>query len=149
MSDVILVAKYHDSNCEDKEILAAIDRAIKSSLELRSKQELIEGFIATINADSDVQKDWGVFVRKQGEEDLQALIKEEKLKPEETRRYITSAFRDGALKTTGTDIDKIMPPVSRFGGGNRAKKKQTVIDKLKAFFEKYFGLGVNDFSDAA
>lgn len=146
---LMLVAKYHDSNCEDKEILAAIDRAIKSSLELRSKQELIEGFIATINADSDVQKDWGVFVRKQGEEDLQALIKEEKLKPEETRRYITSAFRDGALKTTGTDIDKIMPPVSRFGGGNRAKKKQTVIDKLKAFFEKYFGLGVNDFSDAA
>ena len=146
---LMLVAKYHDSNCEDKEILAAIDRAIKSSLELRSKQELIEGFIATINADSDVQKDWGVFVRRQGEEDLQALIKEEKLKPEETRRYITSAFRDGALKTTGTDIDKIMPPVSRFGGGNRAKKKQTVIDKLKAFFEKYFGLGVNDFSDAA
>lgn len=146
---LMLVAKYHDSNCEDKEILAAIDRAIKSSLELRSKQELIEGFIATINADSDVQKDWGVFVRRQGEEDLQALIKEEKLKPEETRRYITSAFRDGALKTTGTDIDKIMPPVSRFGGGNRAKKKQTVIGKLKAFFEKYFGLGVNDFSDAA
>jgi type I restriction enzyme R subunit len=34
-----------------------------------------------------------------------------------------------------------MPPVSRFGGGNRTKKKQTVIDKLKAFFEKYFGVG--------
>ena len=146
---LMLVAKYHDSNCEDKEILGAIDRAIRSSLELRSKRELIEGFIATINADSDVQKDWKVFVRKQGEEDLQMLIKEEKLKPEETRRYITGAFRDGALKTTGTDIDKIMPPVSRFGGGNRAKKKQTVIGKLKAFFEKYFGLGVNDFSDAA
>ena len=34
-----------------------------------------------------------------------------------------------------------MPPVSRFGGGgSRDKKKQTVIEKLKAFFEKYFGL---------
>ena len=146
---LMLVAKYHDSNCKDKEILGAIDRAIRSSLELRSKRELIEGFIATINADSDVQKDWKVFVRKQGEEDLQTLIKEEKLKPEETRRYITGAFRDGVLKTTGTDIDKIMPPVSRFGGGNRAIKKQTVIGKLKDFFEKYFGLGVNDFSDVA
>ena len=59
------------------------------------------------------------------------------------------ALRDGALKTTGTDIDKIMPPVSRFGGGGRAKKKQKVIEKLKSFFEKYFGLGVNDFSDEA
>lgn len=33
-----------------------------------------------------------------------------------------------------------MPPVCRFGGGNRAQKKQTIIDKLKAFFEKYFGI---------
>lgn len=40
-----------------------------------------------------------------------------------------------------TDIDKLMPPVSRFGGGGaRAKKKQTVIDKLKGFFERFFGI---------
>ena len=38
-----------------------------------------------------------------------------------------------------------MPPVSRFGGGGRAKKKQGVIEKLKAFFEKYFGLGIAEF----
>lgn len=52
-----------------------------------------------------------------------------------------NAFRDGEIKTAGTDIDKLMPPVSRFGGGGRAKKKQGVIDKLKTFFEKYFGIG--------
>lgn len=34
-----------------------------------------------------------------------------------------------------------MPPVSRFGGGNRTVKKQGVIDKLKSFFEKFFGVG--------
>ena len=68
---------------------------------------------------------------------------QEKLKAEDTRKYVENAFRDGALKTTGTDIDKILPPVSRFGGG-RAKKKQTVLEKLKAFFEKYFGLGIHD-----
>ena len=34
-----------------------------------------------------------------------------------------------------------MPPVSRFGGGNRTQKKQSVLSKLKAFFEKYFGIG--------
>ena len=33
-----------------------------------------------------------------------------------------------------------MPPVSRFGGGNRAAKKQTIIEKLKTFFERYFGI---------
>ena len=50
------------------------------------------------------------------------------------------AFRDGILKPTGTDIDKILPPVSRFGGGNRAEKKQGIIDKLMGFFDKYLGL---------
>lgn len=34
-----------------------------------------------------------------------------------------------------------MPPVRRFGGGNRAEKKQGIIDKIKAFFEKHFGIG--------
>ena len=137
---LMLVAKYHKSNCEDKEVLIAIDRAIKSSIELRSKKELIEGFIATINTQTDVNSDWRKFVLQQKETDLTALIAEEKLKEEETRKYIDNAFRDGGIKTTGTDIDKLMPPVSRFGGGNRANKKQGIIDKLMAFFEKYFGI---------
>ena len=51
-----------------------------------------------------------------------------------------NSFRDGEVKTTGTDIEKILPPMRRFGGGNRAEKKQTIIDKLKKFFEKYFGI---------
>ena len=41
---LMLVAKYHDSNCEDKEILVAIDKAIQSFLQLRSKKELIGRF---------------------------------------------------------------------------------------------------------
>ena len=51
-----------------------------------------------------------------------------------------NSFRDGEVKTTGTDIEKILPPMRRFGGGNRAEKKQTIIDKIKKFFEKYFGI---------
>ena len=138
---LMLVAKYHDENCKDKEILVAIDKAIRSSLQLRSKKELIENFIETINASSDVNGDWQKFVQEQKEADIQELIQEEKLKPEETKKLMENAFRDGVLKTTGTDVDKILPPVSRFGGGgSRDKKKQTVINKLRNFFEKYFGL---------
>lgn len=137
---LMLVTKYHQSNCKDKEILISIDKAIKSSLELRSKKELIDEFISTINADTDVNNDWRKFVVEQKESDLETLISEERLKPEETRKFIDNSFRDGTLKTTGTDIDQLMPPVSRFGGGNRAEKKQTIVDKLMKFFEKYFGL---------
>ena len=62
------------------------------------------------------------------------------LKADETSKFMANAFRDGAIRTTGTDIDKILPAMSRFGGGNRQEKKKTVIEKLKAFFEKYCGV---------
>ena len=89
------------------------------------------------------------YVYKQREADLDQIIHEEKLKPEETRKFLENAFREGEVKTVGTDIDKLMPPISRFGGGNRAKKKQTIIEKLKAFFEKYFGIGSSFKTDVA
>lgn len=138
---LMLVAKYHDTHGADKELLLTIRKAVDASPELRSKKQLIESFIAGINDVDDVMNEWHTFVAEQRENDLNAIIAEEKLKPEETRKYIEHAFRDGEIKTSGTDIEKIMPPTSRFGGGGRAEKKQGVIDKLKGFFEKYFGLG--------
>lgn len=137
---LLLVAKYHDSNCKDKTILVTIDKAVNSSIQLRSKKELIEGFIRRVNASTKVDEDWRKFVEEQRENDLAVIITEEKLKPEETRRFVDNSFRDGTLKTTGTDLDRIMPPVSRFGDGGRALKKQSIVDKLVRFFEKYFGL---------
>ena len=139
---LMLVEKYHAKNCEDQEILASIDRAIDSSIQLRSKKELIHGFINTMNATTVVERDWHTFVAQQKEEDLGEIIQTEKLKPEETKRFLDNSFRDGTLKTTGTDIDKLMPPVSRFGrgGGKRAAKKQGIIAKLASFFEKYLGV---------
>ena len=138
---LMLVKKYHDTHCEDKEVLITISKAVDASPELRSKKQLIEAFIASINEVEDVMNEWNEYVYKQREADLDQIIQEEKLKPEETRKFLENAFREGEVKTVGTDIDKLMPPVSRFGGGNRAKKKQTIIEKLKAFFEKYFGIG--------
>lgn len=139
---LMLVAKYHQSNCEDKEILGTIDKAIKSSLALRSKKELIDGFISKINADTNVMDDWGKFVKEQKEIDLKKIINDENLNEEETRKFLDNAFRDGQVKTNGTDIEKILPPMRRFGGGNRTERKQTIIDKILKFFEKYFGIGI-------
>ena len=138
---LMLVKKYHDTNCVDKEILVDIHHAIDSSPELRSKKALIDTFIAGINDVDDVLAEWHAFVAEQREKELESIVEEEKLKPDETRKFIENAFRDGEIRTTGTDIDGLLPPVSRFGGGNRNQKKQMVIDKLKAFFERFFGIG--------
>lgn len=137
---LILVSQYHDSNCKDKEILTKIDKAIDSSIQLRSKKDLIHDFIRTMDASTVVDRDWTLFVQKQKDAELDTIIAEEKLKPEETRRFVDNSFRDGSLKTTGTDFDRIMPPVSRFGGGNRVEKKQGVIQRMMQFFEKYLGV---------
>ena len=138
---LMLVKKYHDSHCNDKEVLITIQKAVDASPELRSKKALIETFIQGINDVSDVLLEWRTFVAEEKEKQLAAIIAEENLKDQETRRFMEHVFRDGSVRTTGTDIDKLMPPISRFGGGNRAEKKQTIIDKLQAFFERFFGIG--------
>lgn len=138
---LMLVKKYHDSHCDDKEVLVTIRKAIDASPELRSKKALIENFIAGINDVSDVIIEWRQYVAAEKERQLVEIIQEENLKEAETRKFIEVAFRDGSVKTTGTDIDKLMPPMSRFGGGNRAEKKQGVIRKLMQFFERFFGIG--------
>lgn len=138
---LMLVKKYHDSHCDDKEVLISIRKAIDASPELRSKKALIETFIAGINDVSDVLIEWREYVAEEKERQLVSIIQEENLKETETRKFMEVAFRDGMVKTTGTDIDKLMPPMSRFGGGDRAEKKQGVITKLLGFFERFFGIG--------
>ena len=137
---LLLVKKYHDSHCDDKEILITIQKAVDASPELRSKKELIDTFIAGINDVDDVLTEWRSFIAEEKEKQLVQIIQEEKLNEEATRKFISDSLRNGEVKTSGTDIDKLMPPVSRFGGGNRAAKKQTIIEKLKAFFERFFGV---------
>ncbi len=137
---LLLVQKYHDTNCTNKEILVSITKAIGSSMQLRSKKELIESFISSVSASADMDQSWRDYVREQKAEDLKELIESENLKPEETVRFIESSFRDGQVRTTGTDIDKILPPMSRFDGGSRQEKKNSVIEKIQSFFERYFGL---------
>ena len=143
---LMLVKQYHDSNCEDKEILVTINKAVDSSPTLRSKKKLIEAFIEDVNDSdgNDIIGDWNDFVFEKREEELEDIIKAEKLKPEATRNFLENAFQQGEIKTTGTDIDSMMPPVSRFTKNNkREEKKMGIIDRLKAFFEKYFGIGGN------
>lgn len=137
---LLLVKKYHDGHCADKEILISINRAIDSTLELRSKKALIENFIAGINDAEDVLLEWKEFVARKKEEELSAIIAEENLKDVETRNFVRNCFRDGVMKRNGTDLDRIMPPMSRFDG-KREKKKAAIIERLQQFFDRFWGIG--------
>lgn len=134
---LMLVKKYQQEGNQNKEIVVTIEKAVNSSMNLRSKMELIRNFLSRINAQTEVEGDWKKFIDEQREKDLATIINEENLKAEETHKFMDNSFQDGVLKTTGMDIDVIMPAVSRFGGGNRAERKKRVIDKLMAYYEKY------------
>mgnify|MGYP002233865345 CR=1 FL=1 len=69
----MLVKKYHDTHCEDKEVLITINKAIDASPELRSKKQLIETFIAGINDVDDVMNEWHEYVVEQRDQDLNRI----------------------------------------------------------------------------
>lgn len=142
-----LIKKYHESNQDNKEILVDINKAIDSSVELRNKKDLIHQFISSLDIQSAVDQDWHTFVDKKKIEELDAIINDEDLDKEETYTFIQNAFRDGSVVTTGTALSKVLPPVSRFSPtGERTQKRESVVDKLVRFFEKFFDISGGDFS---
>ena len=136
---LMLIEKYRREHGCDKELKGVIDKAIGSSVHLRSKRELIEAFIADVNADADVAEAWMAFVEERKKRDLTELIEKERLKAEETVKFFESALKAGMLKTTGTEVDLILPAMSRFGNV-RKETKERVISALQNLFERYKGL---------
>ncbi|ACQ78765.1 type I site-specific deoxyribonuclease, HsdR family [Beutenbergia cavernae DSM 12333] len=140
---LMLVEKYRAAkgDGDDREIRATIDRAIDSSPSLRNKKDLIEEFVDRLSVDEDVAAEWRAYVATKRDAELEQIIADENLKPDQTRAFIDTAFRDGQVRVTGTAVTALLPPVSRFAkGSNHGAKKQTVIERLTAFFERFFDL---------
>jgi type I restriction enzyme R subunit len=136
-----LVKKYHEDHIKNRELLISINKAIDSSVELRNKKDLINQFIASLDAHSVVDEDWQKYVEKKKIEELEEIIKHENLDHDETYKFVRNAFRNGSVSTTGTALAKVLPPVSRFSpGGERSKKRESVLDKLSCFFERFFDI---------
>ncbi|MBP8609836.1 MAG: type I restriction endonuclease subunit R [Syntrophaceae bacterium] len=140
-----LVKKYHEDHIKNRELLIDINKAIDSSVELRNKKDLINQFIASLDAHSVVDEDWQKYVEKKKIEELEEIIKQENLDHDETYKFVKNAFRNGSVASTGTALAKVLPPVPRFShGGERSKKRESVLDKLTRFFEKFFDVSKFD-----
>lgn len=140
---LMLVQKYHNENCQDKVVLADIERAVSGSPSLRNKRDLIEQFIAGLDSSTDVTADWRRYVADVKERELSAIVGEEALEASATEAFMERAFHEGAVSEVGTDIIALMTSKpSRFEPSNAyTEVKQRVIAKLKAFFERFSGLG--------
>ena len=143
---LMLVEKWRAAHGDgtDTEIRASITRAIDASPSLRNKKDLIEAFVDSVTVSGDIDEEWQAFILARREAELAAIIESEGLRPDETRAFIETAFRDGAIRTTGTAITRVLPPASRFSpDGGHGEKKRRVLAKLGEFFERFFGLGAS------
>jgi type I restriction enzyme, R subunit len=143
---LMLVEQYReergDGTDREVETLAKIRRAIDSSISLRNKRDLILAFVDRVSADSDVEEDWHRYVEARRDEELGYIIADEGLDPDATRAFVERAFRNGAIPTTGAAVTEIIPPISRFARDDiYGVRKRTVLDRLTAFFERYYTLG--------
>lgn len=139
---LMLVQKYHDGHCKDKLLIADIERAIKSSYELRNKKDLIDAFIDGLESSDDVTADWERYIAEAKQRELSAIVEEENLDEAATEAFVSKAFADGEIEATGTNITSLMNyKPSRFApDGQYSKLKDRVIARLKAFLERFKGL---------
>lgn len=140
---LMLVQKYRDErgDGDDKEVRAEITRAVDSSPTLRNKKDLIEDFVDSLSVDGEINDEWRAYIAGRREAELESIIVDEGLRPDETRSFIATAFRDGQVRTSGTAITTVLPPVSRFSvDGGHGQRKQRVIQLFEAFFDRFFGL---------
>ena len=142
-----LVRKLQDSGVDqaaNTEIKASISRAIDSSMSLRSKKDLIESFIASVNVQQgvDVDEAWAQYVSESRIRELEQIIEDEKLEGAATRVFMDQAFRSGLIQTAGTGLSRVMPAVSIFSpSGEHESQRKRVIEKLQSYFDRFFTLG--------
>ncbi len=138
-----LVKQYHDSNCENQEIIMDIARSVTSSPRLRDKKDLIDGYIKTIKPgkDVDVYEEWQHYIGEQREKELSTIISDEHLREEKAREFVGKSLRDGYVEESGMGITSVLPPMPLFGAGNKRKlKKESVVRKFKRFVERFMDL---------
>lgn len=135
---LMLIKKYHEGHMEDKEIKVSILKSVDASIELRSKKDLIENFIDSLTPSSNVDEDWKKYVNEQKITELNKIIEEENLNKEETYKYVNNAFKNGYVQENGIQINKVLPPLPIIDPQKRRqKKRETVIQKIIAFFNRF------------
>ena len=129
---------------EDVETLKTeVRRVIRSSLGTRAKEELIIKFInstriSELKNTDDILESFYNFARKEKDREIDSLQNEENLR-ENSRRFIEKSISKGYVEYVGDELDKIIPPTSR-RKGQREKKKQVVLDKIRKIVEVFVGI---------
>ncbi len=138
---LMLIEKYRQEQKTTEEIQTEVGRVVQASVTLRNKKDLIMQFIASLDPGANVIDRWETFIQGKKKEELDQIIERENLNPQHTYAFIQRAFEDGYIEELGTDITRILPPVSRFSPDtDYSCLRERIIDALKAFFDRFYVL---------
>ncbi|ADN69054.1 type I restriction endonuclease subunit R [Mycoplasmopsis fermentans] len=123
------VKDAHEKNITEKELIVQIERIVKSSLNLKNKEELIKRFIRTVNFDNDFDKlsildlkeAFDKFVALDKEVAVNELIAKFNLKVKEAKKFILNAIENNELNNYGTKFTNILPALGLFD-----KRRETI-----------------------
>lgn len=138
----------HNKKTKDKsELVEEIRRVIRASVGNRAKESLIVDFINQANLDKIKDKasiidTFYKFAQAEQQREADELINSENLKEDGAKRYIMTSLKREYASENGTELNDILPKMSPLNP-QYLTKKQSVLQKIAAFVEKFKGVGGN------
>ena len=139
----LILEKSREQGANDESIKEDIRRLIRSSVGTRAKEELIIEFInrtdlSRLERNEDIIEAFYTYAKIEKEKEIDKLIEEENLK-EKSKKFIEKSINKGHVVQGGTELDEVLPSVTRRGGAREAKK-QSVLNKLKEIVKVFVGI---------
>ena len=140
-----LVFEYNKRHGDKEMLITEIRRIIRSSIEHRAKEELMVSFIQQLDLkgltdQATLLADFYHYAQECQRRELDTLIAEEDLQEEAAKRYIQHSLIRGYASENGTDLHKTLPKMGILNP-NYLPKKRRVLERIRAFVDKYKGIG--------
>ena len=120
-----------------------VKKIIRANIGTRAKEELVMKFInvtefSELKSEPDIIEAFYNFASSEKEKEIQEIIKTENLK-EGAKRIIVLMIKLEETNIFGTELDAVLPAVSRRKGARKLKKDQ-VLEKIRKAIEIFSGI---------
>ncbi|MDR0199821.1 MAG: type I restriction endonuclease subunit R [Streptococcaceae bacterium] len=138
-----LIAKKAQEMNDIEVIKNIARREIRSSLEARAKESLVEQFIDESSIDvlknqDDILEAFKAFSKKKKADEIKHLLENEHLESE-AANLVDEAIRRGYLSEHGLELNAIMPATSRRQGARETLKRR-IFETIQEIVERYRGI---------
>ena len=109
-------------------------------MELHSDDFINETNLDIIEDKPGVIEAFFTYAQEKQRDEAARLIADEKLNEEEAKRYIQLSLKREYASENGTDLNTLLPKMSPLNP-QYLTKKQSVLQKIAAFVDKFRGIG--------